>query len=183
MTISKYFRGLRALAVGITLLMLITPRGVGAHVLVQDLSGTTGAVLHVGLDDDPRAGELSGVYYSLKTDMDLSKTSIKLTATNQRSNVQAEIPVAAGEGTVHGAYTFPTDGLYELNLTISPTTISPVFNALTFTSSVQASGEAGSMAYSAPPWAVSGLIAVGWVYALLGVITFRRRRAIIANSR
>jgi|GEM_PF-7084318 len=170
----------------LALIILVLPQTAFAHVLVPDLTGKTGAILHLGTDDNPVAGQLSGIFYDVHTDLDLSKTTPVLIVTNAADSSQISVPVAASGQSVHGAYVFPTRGLYYLNLSINPSSISPPFDSLTFSYSLRVTaGTLGTQTSNpdVPAWAPAGLAITGWLLLMLVITIFKRRGSISRSSR
>lgn len=97
---------------GLALVGLLCPALAGqanAHVLESD--GTIGAVLHIDPDDDPIAGEETGIYFDFKdkTNRYKNEDCICQLVIEQDGQVIYEKPFTRPGG---GTFTFPSRGVY-----------------------------------------------------------------------
>jgi hypothetical protein len=165
--------------------VLLVPRQVAAHVLVQDTVGKTGAIVHFSPNDNPIAGESTGIFYDVQTGQDLNQAALHLRVTTENNSIDEAVPLTAKGHTVSGAFEFPARGLYFLILTIDSKVDGPKVEPLTFKYSLQVakSSHGSDPAPQVPAWTTFGMVMSVWLFAALGLIAFRRRKQIGAKSR
>ena len=101
-------------------MMILLPRTASAHVLIQDVTGTVGAVLHITPGDDPVAGMPSTISLSID-DTSLSENNSKFTIKNKADESIDAIQYTQNKGTLTAEYVFPTQGTYELRIMVRTT--------------------------------------------------------------
>lgn len=107
------FAGL--IAIGLFLSIAIAPR-VSAHVLVTDKVSNSSAVVHITPDDDPEAGKPADFYFELQTSVSPTTFSEYRLYITDENDVMTTVPLNTNSHSMAGSYTFPTQGLYRLEL-------------------------------------------------------------------
>ena len=95
----------------------LIPQNAFAHVLISDSTNSIGAVLHIAPDDDPVAGEQARLYFDIQA-QEIEKESTVLTVKNVQTNEINTVVVDAGSSSISANYTFATQGVYVLSLSI-----------------------------------------------------------------
>ena len=164
-------------------MLLCMPRLALAHILVADSSNTAGAVLHVTPEDDPVAGETTGIYYEVGSKIDLKSSKVSLIISSDTGGINLAIPVTIHDQTVSAGFNFPVRGLYFLTLRIAPN--EKTGKEIVFTSSqrVTHSLKGANPAVEVPTWARAGLILSVWAVLLLLLVAIKRRRLIAGQSK
>lgn len=88
-----------------------------AHVLIRDDANSIGAILHITPDDDPIAGEESSIYFNLRG-QSLRESDVTITITDESTNQPVTLAVTTTSSGVETTYTFPSRGVYQINLDI-----------------------------------------------------------------
>lgn len=90
-----------------------------AHVFIADERNLTGAVLHITPDDDPIAGKSAHIFYDIQDDAyDAGKYEAMLEIEDMETRKSDEVAMDVQGSYVRGAYTFATQGVYELTLSV-----------------------------------------------------------------
>ena len=112
---------MRKLIIALAMALVLVPAKASAHVLISDTSRHVGAVLHITPDDDPVAGEPSGLFFDIQnTDVSHDNYSFSLTITNTEGE-QALVPIIVSGTTVSASYVFPSQAAYTILLKAEPT--------------------------------------------------------------
>lgn len=149
-----------------------------AHVLLNDISGKQGAILHITPDDDPVAGEPSMLYFEA-SGIDLTKARVALSITDNVGN-RRDLILKVNESLAVVSYTFPSMGVYHLSYRIKTNEGQYDFAH----SQLVSRGVAGDFLQSsvrhawAEPVLIGGLLLLG----TLGIMAFNRRRQIARRS-
>lgn len=157
------------------LLSLIFPSVAHAHVLLQDSGHTMGAVLHITPDDDPVAGEPSGLVFDIQ---DQTLTNEKYSFTLQvfdPSDTPQVIPTFISSTVISAIYIFPAQGLYRIELRADP--VETTKQPLTFTHNQLISrGLASANSPSSKSTVAEiGLVASGCGLLILGILSWNNR--------
>lgn len=163
-------------------LVLFFPESAAAHVLISDETGKVGAILHIAPDDDPVAGQISGLGFDVHIPEDISNWAINLSVKRPGGKID-EIPAAAKIRSIHGEYTFTGRGVYEVELSLKPK--SGDVPAVVFKYSLRVNrGVTGqSEAVPAPLWAQAGCLIAVWGLMVLAIIAHNHRQMISKTSR
>ncbi len=167
---------LMGLVMSLFILLPATPAA--AHVLVTDESHTKGAIIHIMPDDDPIAGQQSTLYFDTQSNF-TSNDSVSLTITDAAGNKRAV--TASTEGSLATAsYTFPVQGVYDLQFVVKLGDKSYVYNQ-----SQRVSRGTSTSALDAPnyDWAEMLLIASMLGFAVLSILVFNNHRDIVKHSK
>lgn len=148
-----------------------------AHVLIIDESKSIGAVLHVVPDDDPIAGQQANLFFDIQTQK-INKDTAKLVITNATTGEINRVPIIIDASSVTADYTFPTQGVYNLTLTVSSD------KTYTFSHSQRISRGVTNSALDKPtyPLASIALVFCAITFLLLLVILFNHRKEIWRKS-
>lgn len=159
--------------------LLVPAPAASAHVLVTDQAGTQGAILHIIPDDDPVAGQTARLYFETQDGLLEGKASqVELTVTNSAGQV-TPIKTAIDKTLVTANYTFPAQGVYQLNYSLKIGDKNYQFNH----SQRVSRGVSGNL--DTQPvylWAEMLMLLAGIGLALLGLTAFNRRRDIAKQS-
>lgn len=155
-----------------------------AHVLLVDRQANIAAVLHINPDDDPVAGEPSELYFDVQdadSDTRIPYSAYQLVITDEQNN-NTVVRTVASNNTVGVEYTFPTRGLYRLNLRSNPGYDS--LQKISLQTSVRVSRGAGVSANADRyPWATAGLWVGGVLLVMLLTQAVVNWRTTIAGAR
>lgn len=90
-----------------------------AHVLIADERDRVGAVLHITPDDDPIAGKSAHIFYDIQDDAyHAGKYEAMLEIEDMETRKSDEVAMDVQGSYVRGVYTFATQGVYELTLSV-----------------------------------------------------------------
>ena len=174
------------LIVLLTALALLTPQVASAHIVITDTTHEVGTVLHINPDDDPVAGESSSIFFDVRMNaLPSDPHLVNLKVTNSAGE-STYVPTSVDGAKVAGAYTFPSQGVYQINLIIdtgrSGTSDQPRYSS--FVQSQRVSRGLISNPLDAPQyvWAEVLLILSGGALAILFVVFVTDRRRIIMHS-
>lgn len=98
-------------------LSLFVVSNVSAHVLITDETNTIGSVLHVMPDDDPIAGESSDLYFDVQAS-GIKQGDVTMSVLNIETGERTSVETKVENKLVTAAYTFPTQGVYELQFIV-----------------------------------------------------------------
>ncbi len=153
---------------------------VSAHVLLQDDTGTLGAILHVNPDDDPIAGEESTMFFDVHDEQFVVRSYIMYVFVTLPSGAIEQIPASTAGTTVSLAYTFPERGVYNLAFhAVSPS------DTRIFTHSIRVSRGVSGSVLGQPQYEWAEALVVFSVAACMGASAFayNRRKDIARYSR
>lgn len=175
---------MKTLIVGLIVIVALTlSPTVKAHTLLTDTRGRAGAVLHVGSDDDPVAGEQSDLFYDIQRDSISSKThSFTLAVTGP--NGASAVPVSVSGSSAAASYVFTAQGVYTLTLTVTPLT-GDSSQVLVF-QHVQRVSRGIVLSPTSQPdttWAEIVAIISGCGLLVVGIFAFNKRKEITAYTR
>lgn len=153
------------------------PQTTSAHVLISDETKSIGAVLHVMPDDDPIAGQQSNLFFDIQTQK-INKDTAKLAITNVTTGETSEVPIKVDASSVTADYTFPTQGVYSLSLSLSSD------KTYTFSHSQRVSRGITGSALDKPtyPLASFALVFCGTAFLFLLIILFNHRKEMWRHS-
>ncbi len=158
--------------------MCIPSKGVFAHVLITDETKTKGAVLHIIPDDDPVAGEEAALYLDTQEKLSDAGNSVTLSiteASGNQENVETKV-----DGTLATAnYTFPTQGVYDLQFTVVSAGNTYIFKQSQRISNGITDNPLNRQTYV---WAEILLITSGIGFALLVIMAINHRRELAKSS-
>jgi hypothetical protein len=165
---------------------MLTPQLASAHVVITDTTHEVGTVLHINPDDDPVAGESSSIFFDVRmTALPSDPHLVNLKVINSAGE-STFVPTSVDGAKVAGTYTFPSQGVYQINLIIdtgrSGTSDQPRY--LSFVQSQRVSRGVISNPLDAPQyiWAEVLLILSGGALAILTVLFVSDRRRIASYS-
>lgn len=156
---------------------VVLPQPASAHVLIADSTNSVGAVLHVVPDDDPVAGQESNLFFDVESQK-IDQNSTKLAITDASTGQTSVVPTKATGSLVTADYTFPTQGVYKLSLTVGSSK-TYVFN---YSQRVSRGVIGSAQAKPVYPLANMALVFCAVVFALLLVILFNHRREMWRRS-
>lgn len=162
------------------LVLLILPARASAHVLISDTSRQVGAVLHITPDDDPVAGEPSGLFFDIQnTDVTHDKYSFSLTVTDAEGT-QTTVPISINGTTVSASHVFPFQAAYTITLKAEPSDMSK--KTLYFEQAQRVSRGIINETSPTPThaWAEIGIVAGVCSLLVIGVIGYNKQREIHA---
>lgn len=134
-----------------------------------------GAVLHVTPDDDPVAGELSGLVFDIQDQSVTNKTySFALQIIDLSGNSQI-IPISINNSVISASHIFPAQGLYRIELRGDP--VNTAEQPLTFTHSQLISRGSILTHRPSPKFALAeiGLVTSSCGLAVLGILFWNNR--------
>lgn len=158
-------------------MFLLTSSEAAAHVLIKDVSGAKGAIVHIQPDDDPIAGEPATLYFDTQgTQNDTVSLKVRNIPTGKTDEIA---PTTASGSLAALRYTFPTQGVYELTFKVSDE------NTYTFTKYQRVSrGIATNNSTSSTyVWAEMLFIASGIGLIVLFATFINHRKDIAVNSK
>lgn len=158
--------------------LILVPIPTSAHVLISDTDRQVGAVLHINPDDDPIAGEPSGLFFDIQnTDVSHDNYSFSLTVTDSDGE-QTPVPITVSGSTVSASYVFPHQAAYTIVLKAEPT--DTAMKTLYFEQAQRVSRGVihGSVSTPTHAWAEMGLVAGGCSLLVIGVIGYNKRKEI-----
>lgn len=161
---------------------MLIPQWAAAHGLIADETGKIGAILHIAPDDDPVAGQISGLGFDVHTPEDISNWAIKLSV-NRPGGKTDEVPVTAKVRSIHGEYTFAGRGVYELDLSLKPKSGDVPATVFKYSLRVTRGVTGQSEAVPAPLWAQAGCLIAVWGLMVLVIVAYNRRQKISKTSR
>ena len=155
----------------------LIPQNTFAHVLISDNTKSIGTVLHIVPDDNPVAGEQARLYFDIQT-QEIDKESAVLIIKNVQNNEVSDVAVNVSDSSVSANYTFPTQGVYALSLTIASD------KTYTFNYSQRVSKGTANDVYSKPnsPLATGLLIFAIVSFMALLLVAFNNRKDIKEHS-
>lgn len=171
---SKKIGVLLFLIFGISLFMTASA---SAHVLISDDTNKVGAVLHVMPDDDPIAGEASDMYFDVQA-KDLAKDAVTLTILDIQTGEKAKVDVVVEKNLATATYTFPTQGVYTLEFTVS----ADVQYSFSYSQRVSRGVEGARVDASSYFIADFALLFSGIAFLVLVVLFINNRKDIKKNS-
>jgi hypothetical protein len=157
------------------LCLALTPATASAHVFISDQAHEQGAVLHINPDDDPIAGQQANLFFDLQG---IRPGEAALTVTDA-AGTAANIPVQISGSSVSANYTFPAQGVYQLDLQAGTTAKTYNFS---YAQRVSRGTAAGPLDQSEPLWADLLLYGGAVGIVLLAVVAAGRWREIVKNS-
>jgi hypothetical protein len=157
--------------------IIILPQTVSAHVLVNDASGTVGAVLHIVPDDDPVAGQTAKLFFDVQTERLNEKTTV-LTVVNNATHEEAKLPVKVEGSSIVAEYVFPIQGIYQLTLTVA----ADKEYTFVYSQRVSRAVNGGTSAQQAFSLANFALIFSGTLFLFLLIVMFNYRKEIKKHS-
>lgn len=144
-----------------------------AHVTVSDDQGK-GGVLHFDPDDNPKAGEVTTIYFDLEgIDHALEKATLDI---RLGSAHLATVPLAVDSSELTSTYTFPEAGTYRLTFTVESGGENSVFDY-----ERDVTGDSSETFLLSRPWALALLMGASAGLGVL-VVVFVVRRAQIADQ-
>jgi hypothetical protein len=162
--------------------IMIVPQLATAHVLITDETGKVGAIVHIAPDDDPVAGQISGLGFDVHTPDDISNWSINLSVKRPGGKID-EVPTSAKIRSVHGEYTFAGRGVYELELSLKPKSGETAATVFKYDLRISRGVTGQSEAVPAPFWAQAACLIAVWALMALAIIGYNRRHKIAKTSR
>jgi hypothetical protein len=153
------------------------PQTASAHVLVNDTSDTVGAVLHIVPDDDPVAGQTANLFFDVQTERLNEKTTM-LAVMNSATHEEAQLPVKMDGNSITAEYIFPTQGIYQLTLTVA----ADKEYTFVYSQRVSRGVSSGLSDKRAFPLAKFALIFSGTLFLFLLIVMFNYRKEIKKRS-
>lgn len=155
-----------------------------AHVLVTEETDHFGAILHLSNGDEPIAGETTGIYFEVKSPVNLQTAKSELVITSQDGGIMESVLLRAEGKTLSGAFIFPIRGTYTLNLTITQSNTTDTA-ALSFAYPVRVtrSVEKAEPSPHVPLWAQLGVVVCVWAVLALVILAYKRRHLISERSK
>lgn len=151
-----------------------------AHVLITNDSKRFSAILHVEPDDDPVAGTKDDIFFDIQSKF-LENEDFSATLTiKDPSGQQVELPVAIHQNTIRATYAFPSQGAYELTLTI---TTSATSYRLAYTQRVARGVIATPFDQPSSVWAEAVIAASSCGLVVLAIMVINKRKQISQQSR
>lgn len=172
---------MKKLSIAILLLLLATlasSQSASAHVLTQDAAKTKGAIVHIIPDDDPVAGKEATLYFDIQGELSSSDSSVQLSITNA-NGTKRFIPTTLEGSLASATYTFPTQGAYNLALTVSSNGTTYIFSQPQRVSRGVTTNALDQPTYA---WAEILLLASGIGFVMLIFTAFNRKRDIAEYS-
>ena len=150
---------------------------VSAHVFVPDETKARGAIVHTTPDDDPIAGQAATIYFDVQDNLLRPDGTVALAIQGEGS--REEMTAKFDDSLATFAYTFPSQGVYELVFSVNTGS-----NAYTFKQSHRVARGAAVNALDQPSheWARITLLASGIGFALMLITVINRRREIAKQS-
>lgn len=159
--------------------LAVQPAGMAqAHVVITDQTHQLGGILHVSPDDDPVAGQSSNLFFDLQSSFSGQTPSAKLEITDDRFR-QANVPAVVVGSTVSSDYTFPSQGVYLVRLTLTSGAQSYVFDYSQRVSRGTAGSPLDQPVYG---WAQALLIFGAAGLAVVAIVVYNRWAAIRKQS-
>lgn len=150
-----------------------------AHVLIRDISGSKGAILHIIPDDDPIAGKKATIFFDMQnTTNSIHKATLDITRQNSHETVS--VKTALDGSLITADFIFPRQGVYLLKYQIEVGSETYIFEQSTRISRGVAVGAVDKTRHT---WAEGLLVACGTVFAVLLIVAFNRRRDILEQSK
>lgn len=163
-------------------LAVVSVQPVAAHVLLQDTEAKIGAVVHVTPDDSPIAGEPSELYFDIQdgqSDVRIPYDGYELFITDTTGERQ-QIETFVDGSSVGATYTFPVQGLYQLELQPKE----QYEEDISLASSIRITRGAGSLqATETYVWAQAGLVFGVTLLVLLAITAANKRSRIVEQSK
>ncbi len=153
-------------------LAILHAAGTSAHELLRDTNGRNGAILHIAPNDDPVAGEISGLDYRLQLKPAVPG-GVHLKITKMLGTTET-IPVILKNGIVTAEYAFPSRGIYTIELSIAQAAQQP--NIFSYDVRVNRGLTGHSQSVSTPIWATLGVIGSVWGMSALTAIAYKYRK-------
>ncbi len=151
---------------------------VSAHVLITDDTNTRGAVLHIVPDDDPIAGQPATLYFDGQDGMVTQDSVVRMTVQAQDGATDTVVmKKKASTATVD--YTFPTQGVYKMNITVNR---DGRVSSFQHTQRVSRGIVGAALVPVDTAWAK--VVVIGGIVSMcvLGIMVFNRRKAIARQS-
>lgn len=155
--------------------LLFTPSQAVAHVMVADVHGTSGALLHVTPDDNPEAGAVTHLYFDVDQKTNLKDARIKLEVLSDTGGINEEIPVDRKGQVIASSIVFPVRGIYYLTLSIVPA-IGGETVLFKYPLRVERSVLSPNPKRTIPFWAMAGFIGSLWALCALVLTGIRRKQ-------
>ena len=159
------------------MVMLAPVESASAHVFVPDETKVRGAIVHITPDDDPIAGQKATIYFDVQDSILKPDSTVALVIQGEGS--REEMTAKFDDSLATFAYTFPSQGVYELVFSVNTGS-----NAYTFKQSHRVARGAAVNALDQPSheWARITLLASGIGFALMLITVINRRREIAKQS-
>lgn len=169
---------MKYIAVLIILFFALVPQTTAAHVLITDDSRSKGAILHIIPDDDPIAGEKAVLYFDTQGGLLSDDAKVSLSIRDSGGD-ETQVVTKTDGSLVTAEYTFPVQGVYQLQYTVQATGKTYEFSQAQRVSR----GDVGS-ALDKPSYAAAeiGVLASALGLVLLLIVAFNRRHSIAAQS-
>lgn len=166
---------------GILLGLVVFSRPAGAHMFSKDAETESGAVLHITPDDDPIAGENSLFVFDIENAPPPNPSIVAMLTIADDQNHAAAVPAHLNEHMVKAEYTFPSQGLYTITLTLEQN--GQQTHNFTQSQRVSRGTLINETASSKPLWAGLGALASGVAAVIVAFIAFYRRKVINSYSK
>lgn len=149
-----------------------------AHVLIVDTTESKGAILHINPDDNPVAGESSGIIFDTENNLINSSSQVWLRVKDQTGQ-STRIKMKIDKSFAVAEYTFPARGLYNLSFEIKNKSATATFEvAQRVSRGVSASGGDANK----HEWAEALLVASVVAILSLAILAYNNRRDIGLHS-
>ncbi len=170
--------------IAMLLALLLGPaQSASAHVFFTDETGNAGVITHITPDDDPIAGSRTSFYFDIKSDT--INTDDYIFRLNIVDNTGQKMPasvMAMGPTAVGGAYVFPVQGAYTLELIATPIYAGRASQLppTTFTYDLRVTRGTVASPLDQPryAWAEFGLVAGLCGIVVLSIVVISRRQMI-----
>lgn len=161
---------------------LLVPTRASAHVLLSDQYKQSGAVLHINPDDDPVAGEPSGLFFDIQ-DKAVNQENYSFSLSIEQDTQRILAPITIQDSGIYASYTFPAQGVYKIILSAEPVNIANKPLVFVHTQRISRGIQSGAAIQKTHLWAEIGVIAGLSGFMVLGIIIFNRRKALAEYSR
>lgn len=145
-----------------------------AHVLITEPGTSVGAILHIQPDDDPVAGEPSSLFFDVQGTLVQGQKN-KVTITDEAGSI-VEPPITTQQNSITTEHTFPSQGVYIIQLTIGEHT-------LTQSQRVSRGAIVNTIDTDRHQIAEIGLLVSATAVIVLGIVAINRRNTILENSK
>lgn len=156
-----------------------TPKG-SAHVLITDSSNTQGVMLHIIPDDDPIAGKSSLLYFDTQQRLITKQGDAAQLSIRDSDGETTRVKTKVDGSLITAAYTFPSQGVYELTFTLK---LSGTEYSFTHNQRVARGVTLSALDQPSYLWAEMLVLTGGIGIFLLGIAFVRRRKDIIRQSK
>lgn len=150
-----------------------------AHVLITDDSKEIGAVLHVAPDDDPIAGRKGELAFDLQTQGKSNTFTASLSVTDSQG-ASVKLPVEVRQNVISTEHTFPSQGVYKLELIAKSGRKTYLFH---YSQRVSRGALGGALDKPTHSGAELALVLAGSGGLVLAILVLNKRKAISAQSR